>query len=76
MSHIDYNGMLERGEDIGGGYKKAVIVLGEGDTVDSAVSTKWAFMGPGTVEFLIHGSGIEVCPDGQVMKSYYPQYNR
>lgn len=62
--------IVAAGKDIGDRWSKAVITLGEGDTAHSALSSKWDFTGPGTVEYLMHPSGWTVVPSESITKHY------
>ena len=44
--HYDHQAIMDAGEDIGEGWKKAVITLGAEDSAYSAVSTKYDFKVP------------------------------
>ncbi|AQP30923.1 hypothetical protein SEA_ANGRYORCHARD_61 [Rhodococcus phage AngryOrchard] len=68
--HYGFNEILETAEPIGDGYKKAVILLVEGDTAYPAISTKWVFAGSGEITYLIHPSGWHVTADDEIRKHY------
>ncbi|QHB36985.1 hypothetical protein SEA_ROARY_94 [Mycobacterium phage Roary] len=68
--HYSHGDILEAGEDLGEGWRKAVIVLEAGDTAHSALSGKWDFAGPGTVEYLMHPSGWTVSPSPTITRHY------
>lgn len=62
--------ILAAGADLGDGWSKAVITLGKGDTAHSALSSKWDFAGPGTVEYVMHPSSWAVVPGESITKHY------
>ena len=68
--HYDHQAIMDAGEDIGEGWKKAVITLGPEDSAYSAVSTKYDFKGPGEVTYMMHPSGWDVRPSEAVNKLY------
>lgn len=67
--HYTRKDIMAAGIDIGDGWTRAEIVLENGDTADSALSSKWQFAGPGTVEYLMHRSGWHITPT-DVRKQY------
>lgn len=70
MSHHTAGDILRAAEPTEGGWRRLQLTLAEGDTADSGTSTKWAYAGPGTVEYLIHPSGWIVRPDDAVHRRY------
>lgn len=58
MTHYDYNAILELAEPLPKKpYKRATIVLAEGDTCIDPGSTKYQYEGPGEIVIIIHPSG-------------------
>lgn len=76
--HYTQQDIIDRSHTLGSGWTKATVELGVGDTTESAVSTKWDYVGPGTVTYMIHASGWDVRPDdtvGRVAKRVNPAVN-
>ncbi|BBY54064.1 hypothetical protein H7J07_05500 [Mycobacterium koreense] len=69
--HYTHDDIMDRATDLGDRYRETVLVLEDGDTAESALSTKWCFGGPGTVRYLIHPSGWQVAPDDTISKRNY-----
>ena len=70
MVHFSTEDIIARAVPIGEGWKKAEIELASGDTAVSPGSTKWVFLGPGTITYLIHPSGWDVTPSEHVSRTY------
>ncbi|AEL17689.1 hypothetical protein AVV40_gp15 [Mycobacterium phage Swirley] len=68
--HYSHADIMAAAEDLGDRWSKAVIELGPGDTAHSALSSKWDFQGPGTVEYLMHPTGWTVRPSATISKHY------
>lgn len=68
--HYAYDRILAVGKDIGEGYKRARISLGEGDTAYYPGSSKHVFVGPGAIAYTIHAMGWTVECDQTVTASY------
>ncbi|MDE8647639.1 hypothetical protein PXH69_21930 [Rhodococcus qingshengii] len=68
--HYDHQAIMDAGEDIGEGWKKAVITLAEGDSAYSGVSSKWDYSGPGVVVYRMHPSGWEISPSDGAGRRY------
>lgn len=69
--HYTHDDIMAAGEDLGERWSKAIITLNADDTAHSALSTKWDFAGPGTVEYLMHPSGWQVSASETVSKHYH-----
>lgn len=72
MTH--WNTMMIRAvaRDIGDGWTKTVIRLDHDDTADAGTSTKYAWGGPGEVEYLMHPSGWQIAPSDTVKRVPLP----
>ena len=68
--HYGHQDILDAAEDIGDGWRKAVITLTGEDTVYSGLSGKWDFRGPGTVTYMMSPAGWHVTPSESVSKRY------
>ncbi|CAM4326235.1 Minor tail protein [Nocardia ninae] len=68
--HYDWAQILASAEDLGEGWKKAVVVLKEGDSAHSPLSSKWDFQGAGEITYKIHPSGVDVSVGNGIRKSY------
>lgn len=62
--HYTSTDIVAQAEPAGNGWSKAVLKLAEGDTAYSGVSAKYDWRGPGTVTYMIHGSGWTITPEG------------
>lgn len=68
--HYSHADIMAAGEDLGGGWAKAIISLDAGDTAHSALSSKWDFQGPGVVVYVMHASGWTVDPSDTITRKY------
>lgn len=66
--HFDQSDILDRAEDIGNGWRRTTLDLGQDDSAYSGVSTKWEFRGPGRVDYLIHPSGWQISTAGPITR--------
>lgn len=59
--HFTHADVIAAAQPIPGSeWKKAVITLKFGDTIDSPYSTKWFFTGSGDYTFLVHPTSVEL----------------
>ncbi|QDH93038.1 hypothetical protein SEA_STEPHIG9_93 [Mycobacterium phage Stephig9] len=68
--HYSWQDIMDKSRDLGEGWRRTDLVLGEEDTAHSALSTKWDFQGPGEVTYMIHASGWTVHPSGTLSRAY------
>lgn len=69
--HYSHQDIVDNARDLGEGWSRTDLVLGEEDTAHSALSSKWDFQGPGEITYMMHASGWTVRPSETISRSYH-----
>lgn len=70
IAHFDLDTILILAHQVATGCHKTDLKLRRGDTAHSATSTKWHFLGPGEVTYLIHPTDIVVTASRSIARRY------
>lgn len=57
-------------------WRRAVVTLKDGDTIDSPYSTKWYFTGAGAYTFLVHPTSVELTEAPDSVRRTYAKASR